>query len=287
MGWLPLASSFSQLLASHRLASYQLMTSCKLLASSLVVAFPGQSWLSSSLQSLLRSSELNRHLGSQASIHTLCTWKKSPGASTGESSCVSSVVASSSVRALFGDAFDLSLFNFGLSRPASTGKVGLQLKHATSFFNQGGILAPAVLFFIFFLAYFLMAWILCRMASTPSWPSCGKVFIHNFFHYGLFPPGVRTTFGGSDVEKVHAVVACGRDCSELACGFSARVVAIGTNGTHAVMRSARVLTARVASDRVGRDTCSETWDTCSVMQFPAAEVCGGQCPTAKICCEPS
>jgi len=71
----------------------------------------------------------------------------------------------------------------------------------------------------------------------------------------------------------------GRDRSELACGFSARVVAIGKNGTHAVMRTARVLTARVASDRVGRDTCSETRDTCSevgsVMQFPAAEVCGG------------
>ena len=57
----------------------------------------------------------------------------------------------------------------------------------------------------------------------------------------------------------------GRDGSELACGFSARVVAIGKNGTYAVMRTAA---AR-----------SETWDTCSeagsVMQFPAAEVCGG------------
>ena len=57
------------------------------------------------------------------------------------------------------------------------------------------------------------------------------------------------------------------------------VVAIGKNVTHAVMHTARVLTARVASDRVGRDTCSETRDTCtevgSVMQFPAAEVCGG------------
>jgi len=59
----------------------------------------------------------------------------------------------------------------------------------------------------------------------------------------------------------------GRDGSELAC-------AIGKNGIHAVMRTARVLTACVASDRVGRDTCSETLDTCSdarsVMQFPAA-----------------
>ena len=59
----------------------------------------------------------------------------------------------------------------------------------------------------------------------------------------------------------------GRDGSELAC-------AIGKNGIHAVMRTARELTARVASDRVGRDTCSETLDTCSdarsVMQFPAA-----------------
>ena len=66
----------------------------------------------------------------------------------------------------------------------------------------------------------------------------------------------------------------GRDGSELTCGFSARVVAIGKNGIHAVMRTARVLTACVASDRVGRDTCSETWDTCSdarsVMQFPEA-----------------
>ena len=71
----------------------------------------------------------------------------------------------------------------------------------------------------------------------------------------------------------------GRDRSELACGFSARVVAIGKNGTHAVMGTARVLTARVASDRVGRDACSQTWDTCSeagsVMQFPPAEVCAG------------
>ena len=41
----------------------------------------------------------------------------------------------------------------------------------------------------------------------------------------------------------------GRDGSELTYGFSARVVAIGKNGIHAVMRSARVLTA---SDRVGR-----------------------------------
>ena len=55
--------------------------------------------------------------------------------------------------------------------------------------------------------------------------------------------------------------------------------AIGKNGTHAVMRNAQVLTVRVASDGVGRHTCSETWDTCreagSVMQFQAAEVCGG------------
>ena len=57
------------------------------------------------------------------------------------------------------------------------------------------------------------------------------------------------------------------------------VVAIGKNVTHAVMHTARVLTARVASDRVGRDACSQTWDTCSeagsVMQFPPAEVCAG------------
>ena len=59
------------------------------------------------------------------------------------------------------------------------------------------------------------------------------------------------------------VCLLGRDGSEVACGFSAHVVAIGKNGTHAVMRATPVPPARVAFDRVGRDACSETWHTCS------------------------
>jgi hypothetical protein len=47
----------------------------------------------------------------------------------------------------------------------------------------------------------------------------------------------------------------GRDGSDLSCGFSARVVTVGENGTHAAMRTAGLLTARSASDRSGHNTC--------------------------------
>ena len=47
----------------------------------------------------------------------------------------------------------------------------------------------------------------------------------------------------------------GRDGSDLAHGFSARIVTVGKNGTHAAMRTAALLIAHSASDRSGHDTC--------------------------------